>query len=72
MKLVDLYGRVRYAVRIEGISRREAARRFGIDPRTVAKMLAFSLPPGYRRGPRHTAKRISSSVCAMNTVTSAG
>ena len=49
MKLVDLYGRVRYAVRIEGISRREAARRFGIDPRTVAKMLAFSAPPGYRR-----------------------
>jgi hypothetical protein len=32
-----------------GISRREAARRFGIDPRTVAKMLAFSVPPGYRR-----------------------
>ena len=40
---------VRYAVRIEGISRREAARRFGIDPRTVAKMLSFSVPPGYRR-----------------------
>ena len=34
---------------IEGMSRREAARRFGIDPRTVAKMLAFSVPPGYRR-----------------------
>ena len=49
MKLVELYGRVRYAVRIEGISRREAARRFGIDPRTVAKMLTFSVPPGYRR-----------------------
>ena len=49
MKLVDLYGRVRYAVRIEGISSREAARRFGIDPRTVAKMLLFSVPPGYRR-----------------------
>ena len=49
MKLVDLYGRVRYAVRIEGISRRAAARRFGIDPRTVAKMLLFSVPPGYRR-----------------------
>ncbi len=49
MKLVELYGRVRYAVRIEGMSRREAARRFGIDPRTVAKMLAFSVPPGYRR-----------------------
>ncbi len=49
MKLVERYGRVRHAVRIEGISRREAARRFGIDPRTVAKMLAFSLPPGCRR-----------------------
>ena len=49
MKLVELYARVRYAVRIEGISRREAARRFGIDPRTVAKMLSFSVPPGYRR-----------------------
>ena len=40
---------VRYAVQIEGLSQREAARRFGIDPRTVAKMLAFSVPPGYRR-----------------------
>ncbi len=28
-------------VHVEGLSRREAARRFGIDPRTVAKMLAF-------------------------------
>jgi transposase len=49
MKGVELYAQVRYAVQIEGISRREAARRFGIDPRTVAKMLAFSIPPGYRR-----------------------
>ena len=45
MKGVELYAQVRYAVQIEGISRREAARRFGIDPRTVAKMLAFSMPP---------------------------
>jgi len=49
MKVVELYGRVRYAVQIEGLSRREAGRRFGIDPRTVAKMLVFSVPPGYRR-----------------------
>jgi len=49
MKQVDLYGRVRHAVLIEGISSREAARVFGIDPRTVAKMLAYSVPPGYRR-----------------------
>src|SRR5271170_3640209 len=49
MKGVELYAQVRYAVQIDGVSRREAARRFGIDPRTVSKMLAFSVPPGYRR-----------------------
>ena len=52
MKGVELYGQVRRAVYVEGLSRREAARRFAIDPRTVAKMLAFSVPPGYRRGRR--------------------
>jgi transposase len=49
MKGVELYGRVRYAVQIEGLSHRAVARRFGIDPRTVAKMMVFSVPPGYRR-----------------------
>jgi transposase len=49
MKNVDLYGRVRFAVQREGLSHREAARRVGIDPRTVAKMMRFSVPPGYRR-----------------------
>ncbi len=49
MKGVELYGRVRYAVQVGGLSHREAARRFGIDPRTVAKMMVFSVPPGYRR-----------------------
>src|SRR5262244_712232 len=39
---VELYAQVRFAVQIEGVSRREAARRFGIDSRTVAT-------PGYRR-----------------------
>ncbi len=46
---VDLYCRVRLACHREGMSQREAARRFGIDRKTVAKMLAFSVPPGYRR-----------------------
>jgi transposase len=49
MKRVELYGRVRHAVIVQGMSRREAARDFGIDRRTVDKMLAFSVPPGYRR-----------------------
>ena len=49
MKGVELYARVRRAVSIDGMSRREAARLFGVDRRTVDKMLRFSVPPGYRR-----------------------
>ena len=49
MKRVELYARVRHAVMIDGLSQREAARRFGIDPRTVRKMLSYSVPPGYVR-----------------------
>jgi len=49
MKGVDLYLKVRHAVRIEGLSKRAAARRFGIDLRTVNKMMKFSVPPGYMR-----------------------
>ena len=49
MKTVELYGRVRHAVVIEGISVRAAADRFGINARTVSKMLKFSVPPGYVR-----------------------
>ena len=46
---MELYARVRYAVLIEGISERAAAGRFGINARTVSKMLKFSVPPGYVR-----------------------
>jgi transposase len=49
MKAVDLYARVRRACHVEGMSQRQAARLFGIDPKTVAKMLRFAVPPGYRR-----------------------
>lgn len=49
LKHVELYGRVRYAVLVDGMSRRGAARVFGINRRTVEKMLSFSIPPGYRR-----------------------
>ena len=46
---VELYAAVRLAVVDEGLSHRKAARRFGIDRRTVKKMLSYSAPPGYRR-----------------------
>ena len=44
MKRVELYQKVRHAVIIEGISRRAAARYFGINRKTVDKMLVFPCP----------------------------
>lgn len=49
MHTVELYAVVRRAVFVEGISRREAARRFGLARKTVRKMLEFAVPPGYHR-----------------------
>lgn len=49
MFAVEMYAAVRRFVFVEGRSRREAARTFGISRTTVDKMCAFSAPPGYRR-----------------------
>ena len=51
MYRVEMYARVRrLTCRVEGMSTREASRVFGLDRKTVRKMLSFSVPPGYRRG----------------------
>jgi transposase len=49
MYSVELYRRVRRACHVEGMSKSAAARQFGIDRKTVAKMLKHAVPPGYRR-----------------------
>jgi transposase len=49
MYSVELYGRVRRACHIDGMSERAAGRYFGIDRKTVSKILKHSVPPGYRR-----------------------
>jgi transposase len=46
---VEIYGRVRRAVRVEGKSQRAVAREFGLSRDTVRKMLEYAVPPGYRR-----------------------
>ena len=45
---VDLFLKVRLAVS-EGMSRREAAKHFNISRDSVAKMMSYSVPPGYQR-----------------------
>ena len=49
MFAVEIYAAVRRFVFVDGNSRREAARVFGVSRETVAKMCRFSLPPGYTR-----------------------
>jgi|SRR5580704_8003391 hypothetical protein len=49
MFAVEIYAAVRRFVFIEGKSRREAARVFGLSRDTIAKMCRYSAPPGYVR-----------------------
>src|SRR5919199_1260352 len=68
MKQVELYARVRRAGQVEGMSRREAARRFGIDPKTVAKMLRFSVPPCYRRSKPAARPKLDPFVAIIDQI----
>ena len=45
---MELYLKVRLACS-EGMSRRQAAKRFNISRDSVAKMMSYSTPPGYQR-----------------------
>src|SRR6266542_6714700 len=46
---VEIYGRVRRAVLVEGRSQRAVAQEFGLARKTVQKMLRYAVPPGYQR-----------------------
>ena len=46
---MEIYGRIRRAVLVEGKSERTVAREFGVARETVRKMLRYAVPPGYRR-----------------------
>ena len=64
MYQVDVYLRVRRAVMVDGMSIREVSRVFGLHRDTVRKILAYSVPPGYRRQtpPRRPNPSTSSGV----------
>ena len=68
MKQAELYAKVRYAVQIEGLSKRAAARRFGIDPRTVDKMMEFSVPPGYRRAKPPARPKLGPFIAVIDNI----
>jgi transposase len=68
MKDVELYAKVRHAVRIEGLSERATARRFGIDARTVNKMMRFSVPPGYRRSKPPVKPKLGPFIAIIDAI----
>ena len=62
MFTVELYAKIRHAVMVDGLSCREAAKRFGVHRNTIAKMLSFSVPPGYRRRERPASKKLGQNA----------
>ena len=68
MFTVELYARIRRAVMSEGLSRREAAKQFGVHRNTIAKMLEFSIPPGYRRRERPVSKKLGPHIAWIDTI----
>jgi len=55
---MDLWVRVRRYVLVEGHSKRSACKTFGLNWRTMQKMLEHAEPPGYRRDKPVSAKKI--------------
>jgi len=68
MFTVELYAGIRRAVMVDGLSRREAARRFGVHRNTISKMLQFSVPPGYRRRERPASKKLGPYMAWIDTL----
>ena len=67
MYRVDMYLWVCEAVVVEGMSIREASRTSWLHRNTMRKVLAYSVPPGYRRqGPTKGPNPSTSSVGALH------
>lgn len=49
MYKVDIYLRIRQACLVDGKSRRQVSKEFGVNRRTITKILKHSIPPGYQR-----------------------
>lgn len=65
---VELYGAVRRAVMVDGLSHREAARRFGVHRNSISKMLQYSAPPGYRRREAAVSPKLGPHIAWIDAV----
>ena len=72
MFTVELYARIRRAVMADGLSRRDAAKQFGVHRNTISKMLQFSIPPGYRRRERPVSKKLGPHMAWIDAILEGG
>ena len=68
MFVVETYAAVRRFVFLEGHSRREASRIFGLSRETVSKMCRFSLPPGYVRTKPVTRPKLGALIPVIDAI----
>jgi len=68
MYAVETYAAVRRFVLVQGNSRREAARVFGISRTTVEKMCAYSAPPGYQRTKRPAKPKLDPFITIIDAI----
>ena len=59
---MELWSEIRRRVLVEGVSRRQICREYGVGWRTLEKMLVFPEPPGYRVGVRRGRPRLGAFV----------
>ena len=71
MYAVETYAAVRQFVFIEGKSRREAARVFGLSRETIDKMCRFSAPPGYQRTKAPEKPKLGPLIPAIDAILAA-
>ena len=65
---MEMYARVRRAGMVEGMSVREASRVFSLHRDTVRKMLAHSVPPGYRRQDRPRRPKLEPFIGVIDAI----
>jgi hypothetical protein len=68
MFAVEIYAAVRRFVFIEGKSRREAARAFGLSRDTISKMCRYSASPGYVRSKQPERPKLGPLVRVIDAI----
>ena len=65
---MEVYAAVRRFVFVEGRSRREAAKVFGLSRDTIQKICAFSAPPGYQRSKPPARPRLDPFISVIDAM----